>query len=120
MAKLTLKLIGAFAVAGFAITACATPNTAPEVVSVAESTAAAEPTATAETAPVTKAEPTPVAEKTEAKDPNRRICKRQKVPGSNLKKKVCASAARWAEEEERAREFLEGVQKNNRSRGSGN
>ena len=121
VSKLILKLIGACAVA-LSLSACATSNNG----NISETTATAEALPIADSkpveAPVPNAKPDTkqTENKTDKKDPNRRICKRQKVPGSNLKKKICASAARWDEEEEKARKFLDGVQKNNRSRGSGN
>lgn len=122
MTKLISKQFAACAIAAFILGACATANTggAPETTVVAE--AAPIVTAKPVEAPEsdTKSETKQAEGKTDGKDPNRRICKRQKVPGSNLQKRVCASAARWAEEEKKAREFLDGVQKKNRSRGSGN
>jgi len=126
MTKLTLKLIGTCAIACLGLSACATPNTAPEAVRVDEpivvaETAPAVPEKTiSETAPAAKSDATQVAEKADKKDPNRRICKRQSVVGSNMKKKVCASAAQWDAEEKKAREFLDGVQKKSRTRGTSN
>lgn len=47
----------------------------------------------------------------EAKDPNRRICRKQKVIGSRLgQKNVCATAAEWARlraEEQQATELVQ-------------
>ena len=106
MSKLNLMLIGTCATAvTFALSACATPNTA----------------STGEVAPtVSKTETSQVVEVEKELDPNRRVCKRQAIVGSNMKKRVCATAAVWEEEAARGRETAQKIQDGFRSQGGSN
>lgn len=115
MSKMNLMLIGSCTIAVFALTACATSNTSPS----GEAVAAAP--AVTKAAPVDmKTETSQVVESTEEADPNRRICKRQSVPGSNMKKRVCGTASEWEEQEKLAREIAASTQGAFRSQGGSN
>ena len=121
MSKFNMMLIGSCAVAVFALSACATPNTAP----TAEVAAAAPTVAKTESAmepgsAAMKTETGQVAESTDGADPNRRICKRQSFPGSNMKKRVCGTALEWEEKEKVAREAAGQLQGGYRSQGGSN
>lgn len=53
------------------------------------------------------------ADEAEGKDPNRMICKTEKVSGTRLSsKKVCMTAAQWAQAKRDQRETVDKVQAN--------
>ena len=102
MTRFTLALAAAALLA-----ACST--TSSDEVAAVEAKPAAVPTATATAA----LEPAPVAtaDATETTDPDKQICKRTKVTGSNFKRKVCGTAADWARMEAESRKATEQIQR---------
>ena len=57
--------------------------------------------------------PTVVAAKEKAADPNRKICQREETTGTRLgARKVCLTAAQWAEKRREHREDIERAQRN--------
>lgn len=54
---------------------------------------------------------TPAADKKAAKDPNEVVCKREKVSGSNMKQRVCMTAAQWEARRETDREMVDAAQR---------
>lgn len=53
------------------------------------------------------------SEDKDGKDPNRMICKREKVTGSRLRsRKTCLTAAQWEEQRAADREAVEKIQAN--------
>lgn len=63
---------------------------------------------------------TQVADASGDTDPNKMICKRQTVVGSNFKRKVCATQASWDAAAEQGRESARRVQSASRPTGSNN
>ncbi|MEL6687811.1 MAG: hypothetical protein AAFP97_09325 [Pseudomonadota bacterium] len=51
-------------------------------------------------------------------DPNRQVCKRTKVVGSNFKKKICRTANEWEALEQQSREATERIQRGSRPTGA--
>jgi hypothetical protein len=52
-----------------------------------------------------------------AKDPNEMVCKREKVSGSNMKSRVCMTAAQWEERTERDKEMVDAAQRSQPMKG---
>ena len=46
-----------------------------------------------------------------AKDPNEMVCKREKVSGSNMKQRICMTAAQWEARREQDREMVDAAQR---------
>lgn len=51
------------------------------------------------------------ADKKAAKGPNEMVCKREKASGSNLKTRVCMTAAQWEERREADKEMVDNAQR---------
>lgn len=62
---------------------------------------AAEPAAAPAAAPAAK----------KVQDPNEMVCKREKASGSNMKVRVCMTAAQWEDRRAQDKEMLDGAQR---------
>jgi hypothetical protein len=54
--------------------------------------------------------PTPAPDK-KADDPNAVVCKREKVSGSNMKTRVCMTAAQWEERRQQDKDMVDEAQR---------
>lgn len=53
----------------------------------------------------------PAQDAKKAKDPNEMVCKREKASGSNMKVRVCMTAAQWEDRRAQDKEMLDGAQR---------
>lgn len=96
-----LRLLGCTA-AMMTLAACATTST-PATTSTSAQVASAQTVESQETTAVASA------------DANEMVCKRQKVIGSNFKKKVCATQAQWDLAAQQSRDATENMQRSGTS-----
>lgn len=52
-----------------------------------------------------------------AKDPNEMVCKREKASGSNMKTRVCMTAAQWEARRETDKEMVDAAQRSQPMKG---
>jgi hypothetical protein len=57
------------------------------------------------------ADPAAASADKKAKAPNEMVCKREKASGSNMKTRVCMTAAQWEERREADKEMIDGAQR---------
>jgi hypothetical protein len=57
------------------------------------------------------------ADAKKANDPNAVVCKREKVSGSNMKQRVCMTAAQWESRREQDREMVDAAQRSQPMKG---
>ena len=95
------KLGGLCATTAFVLSACVTTETATT-------------TSAAEAEPMVKNEAAQMAETEADYDPNKKVCKRQSIPGSNFKKKVCMTLQQWKDMQQDSRDATNRIQDRNR------